>query len=223
MIPFRLVLAKRNASCNATSGIVQVNITSTYPQYSTKGLNSDNTDGVSADQARVLSRWDTNLYYNIYVINTFDSVPLSNTAGLQGYASFPTNPAMSNPQTLTVACTTNTNNFSVWIDYNNNGNFESSKLVVNNQSVAPGTNTNLNFNIPATGVMLNTPLRMRIIADSNDMSSTPCGQLAYGQVEDYEVSISSSMLATQDVNNKSQDFVLYPNPSENGMFYIKHR
>jgi len=427
VIPFRLVLAKRNASCNATGGIVQVNVTSTYPQYSAKGLNADNTDGVSADQVRALSRWDTNLYYNIYVVNTFDSVPLSNTAGLQGYASFPTNPdasfdtfmkasvvtntadpttlphefghsmglhhpfntgsetacptvtaggcatdndmvcdtpstksllsvpasslpsnsasnpcdaagwnnvqynvmnytpsnrlftpgqknravtlfmqnrknltkslggvapggssspgisstgcipnnavqntgdynfgptyvkigdienasaasstsnnnkvyydyaaysctstayrtnlsAMGNPQVLTVACSTNANNFSVWIDYNNNGSFESSELVVNNHSVAPGVNTNLNFSIPATGVVLNTPLRMRVIADSNNMSGTPCGQLAYGQVEDYEVSITSSTLATLEGNIKTRDFVLYPNPSENGMFNIK--
>lgn len=427
VIPFRLVLAKRNASCGATNGIVQVNVTATYPQYSSKGLNSDNTDGVSADQVRALSRWDTNLYYNIYVVNTFDSVPLSNTAGLQGYATFPSNPdasydtfmkasvvtntsdpttlphefghsmglhhpfntgsetacptvtsggcatdndmvcdtpstksllsvsaaslpnnsatnpcdaagwnnvqynvmnytpssrlftvgqknrattlflqnrknltkslggtapgtssgptiagtacippasptntgnynfgptyvkigsienqsaassssnsnkvyydytaysctstaykttlsVLNNPQTLTVACTTNANDFSAWIDYNNNGSFESNERIVNNQSVAADTNTNLNFSIPATGVVLNTPLRMRIIADSSDMSNTPCAQLAYGQVEDYEVTITSSTLAVQEGYARHQQFALYPNPSENGLFNIR--
>ena len=95
VIPFKLVLAKRSPSCTATTGINQINVTATYPAYHLKGLNSDNTDGVSPDQARALSRWDPQSYYNIYVVNTFDSVPVSQTGGLQGYASFPTNPDAS--------------------------------------------------------------------------------------------------------------------------------
>ncbi len=95
IIPFKLVLAKRSPSCTATTGINQINVTATYPQYATTGLNSDNTNGVSPVQARALSRWDPQAYYNIYVVNTFDSVPVSQTSGLQGYASFPTNPDAS--------------------------------------------------------------------------------------------------------------------------------
>lgn len=426
IIPFKLVLAKRNAACNATTGIVQVNVTATYPQYSTKGLNSDNTDGVTEDQIRALSRWDTNLYYNIYVVNTFDSVPLATTSGLQGYAGFPTNSdatfdtfmkasvvtntsdpttlphefghsmglhhpfntgsetacptvtsggcatdndmvcdtpstknllsisasalptnsstnpcdaagwnnvqynvmnytasnrlftlgqknrattmflqnrkiltkslcgiapstsssptiaattcipptapsltgdynfgptlvkigdlenvsdasnsannnkvyydytsysctstaykttisVLNNPQTLTVTCSTNINKFSAWIDYNNNGSFETNEQVVNNQSVNPSVNTNLNFNIPTSGVTLNTPLRMRVIADSNNISS-PCAQIARGQVEDYEVTITNTSLSVQEGDIKQANFTLYPNPSENGLFNIR--
>ena len=92
VIPFRLVLAKRNPSCEATSGINQINVTSTYAKYSEKGLNSDNEDGVSEAQLRALSRWDPQMYYNIYVVNTFDSTPITQTGGLQGYAYFPTTP-----------------------------------------------------------------------------------------------------------------------------------
>ena len=92
VIPFKLVLAKRSPSCGATTGINQINATATYPQYATTGLNSANSNGVTADQLRALSRWNPQAYYNIYLVNTFDSVPLADTDGLQGYASLPSNP-----------------------------------------------------------------------------------------------------------------------------------
>lgn len=421
VIPFKLVLAKRSPSCTATTGILQVNVTATYPQYSAKGCNSDNTDGVSNVLLRALSRWDPQVYYNAYIVNTFDSVPVSQTSGLQGYAGFPTNPDSSydtfmkasvvidtndpttlphefghsmglhhpfntgsttacptatittlptlpcnvdndlvcdtsstksllgvaplpangdanpcdtagwnsvqfnvmnytssnrlftagqkdravalflqnrenltkslggtalsgtppsviattcnnpvaptntgnfgfgptkvaigtinnvssasttsnanqvlydyttksclttafktnlavsaNPQTLTVRCSTNPNNFSAWIDYNNNGAFEVSELIVNNQTVSPNTDTPYTFSIPNTGVTLGTPLRLRVIGDNNDLSANPCGQLAYGQVEDYEVTITAVPLSTASFDLDS--LKLYPNPTNN--------
>ncbi|SFI41399.1 M43 family zinc metalloprotease [Halpernia frigidisoli] len=109
VIPFKLVLAKRSPSCTATTGINQINVTATYPVYSTKGLNSSNSDGVSADQLRALSRWDPQSYYNIYVVNTFDSVALAQTGGLQGYASFPTNPDASYDTFMKKSVVINTN------------------------------------------------------------------------------------------------------------------
>jgi len=421
VIPFKLVLAKRSPSCTTTTGIVQVNVTATYPQYSIKGCNSSNTDGVSNVQLRALSRWDPQVYYNAYIVNTFDSVPIATTSGLQGYAGFPTNPDSSydtfmkasvvidtsdpttlphefghsmglhhpfntgsttacptattptlptlpcnvdndlvcdtastksllgvaplpangdanpcdtagwnsvqfnvmnytssnrlftagqkdravtlflqnrenltkslggtvlsgtppsviattcnnpvaptntgnfsfgptkvaigtisnvssasttsnsnqvlydytaksclttafktnlavstNPQTLTVRCSTNPNNFSAWMDYNNNGAFEVSELIVNNQTVSPNTDTPFTFSIPNTGVTLGTPLRLRVVGDDNDLSANPCGQLAYGQVEDYEVTITAVPLSTASFDLDS--LKLYPNPTNN--------
>ncbi|MFY9243541.1 MAG: GEVED domain-containing protein [Polaribacter sp.] len=90
--PVKLVLAKRSPNCTTTTGINQINVTSTYPQYSQKGLDADNSDGVTEGQLMALSRWDPQVYYNIYVVNTFDSTPITETAGLQGYAYFPATP-----------------------------------------------------------------------------------------------------------------------------------
>jgi hypothetical protein len=92
IIPFKLVLAKRTSDCRATTGINQVNVTANYPEYSTKGLNSSNSDGIEATQLRQLSRWDPKSYYNIYIVNTFDSVPVTTERGVQGFAGFPTYP-----------------------------------------------------------------------------------------------------------------------------------
>ncbi len=421
IIPIKLVLAKRSPNCTTTTGINQINVTATYPQYSAKGCNSSNTDGVSDAQLRALSRWDPQSYYNMYIVNTFDSAPASNPSGLQGYAGAPTNPddafdtfmkatvvtssqstlphefahsmgihhpfrngsetacptvtsggcatdndmvcdtpstknllstnplpangdtnpcdtagwnnvqfnimnytssprmftvgqkdrgialflqyrknltkslgataltgahtfvsattctppatptntgnfqfgptlvkigaidntssgsntsnnnkvhydyttsscisnafkttlsTANNPQTLTVACQANNNTFSAWIDYNNSGTFESNELIVTDQVVTKDVNTNFTFNIPTTGVTLNTPLRMRVIADGQDSSTTPCGQLAYGQVEDYEVTIVNTVLGTTEIAPAEKGIKIYPNPAKDGLFYI---
>jgi hypothetical protein len=96
----------------------------------------------------------------------------------------------SNPQTITVSCTLNNQRFSAWIDYNNNGTFETGELIVTNQAVTNGVDTPFTFSIPSTGVILNTGLRMRVIGDISVNSSTaPCGQRNYGQVEDYQVTV----------------------------------
>ena len=417
VIPFKLVLAKRSPACSTTTGIVQVNVTATYPQYTTTGLNSSNTNGVTNIQLRALSRWDPQAYYNVYVVNTFDSVPISQTSGLQGYAGFPTNPdsaydtfmkasvvidvndpttlphefghsmglhhpfrngnettcptvtsptaptlpcnvdndlvcdtpstksllgvatlplngsvnpcdaagwnnvqynvmnytnsnrlftagqkdravalflqnrlnltkslggtalsgtpafvatttcippaaptnigdfnfgptkvaigtisntsagstnsssqtlydytavsclstafktnlaVSANPQTITVRCTTNRNTFSAWIDYNNNGAFDATELIITDQNVVVDTDTPFTFSIPSTGVVLNTPLRLRVIGDSANSSTRPCGQLTYGQVEDYEVTITATPLSDSSFDTFAVN--VYPNP-----------
>jgi hypothetical protein len=85
VIPFKLILAKRSPACTATTGILQVNVTATYSQYSTKGCNSNIniTDGVSNNQLRALSRWDPQVYYNMYV----NVVSLSNFIAVYNLAN----------------------------------------------------------------------------------------------------------------------------------------
>ena len=417
IIPFKLVLAKRSPTCESTTGIVQVNVTATYPQYTTKGSNYDRADGVSAEQLRALSRWEPQAYYNIYIVNTFDSISVNQVAGLQGYAGFPsvsdafydtfikatnvislanmttlshefghamgihhpflngsdttcptvsaggctkdndfvcdtpatksllgvpspsndsvnpcdaqgwknvqyntmnytvskrlftpgqrdrglslflfsrlnltkslgataivgstpkvmatlckppTNPInradlqfgptkvilgsinnssqgsnksnsnkvfydytenscfstafktsltmSSNPQNLILRCSAATNIFSAWIDYNNNGVFETSELIVVDKSVPFGIDRSFKFSIPASGVILNTPLRMRVIADSVNSSAAPCGQRTDGQIEDYELTIIDDLLSLEKF-----DFAklkIYPNPTRSNL------
>lgn len=414
VIPFKLVLAKRNPNCTATNGINQINVTSTYAQYSEKGLNSDNEDGVTQTQLKDLSRWDPQMYYNIYVVNTFDSTPIVQTGGLQGYAYFPTTPDAfygtfmkasvvidsSDPTTLphefghsmgldhpfnsgtTTACPTvtaggcsvdndkvcdtpstksllgaslpsnsdnnpcdtdgwnnvqfnvmnytsssrlftpgqkdrgvamflasrenltkslggtapsgtapvavistscvpssvsvNTGNYafgmtlveigsiknsssasvtsnsnrvyynyttssclttaftaelavasnpqsikiqnggpndgiySAWIDYNNDGDFSSDELIIIDRMISGDSEKTLIFTIPTSGVTLDVPLRFRVIGDSNASSTTPCGQLQYGEVEDYSIVLKANALSVEDFVSKP---FISPNPS----------
>jgi hypothetical protein len=103
------------------------------------------------------------------------------------------------PQALTVI-TDNLNNqrVRVYIDFNNNGIFNlPTEQVLSSQSTTGGifyTHTS-NVVIPATAV-LNTPLRMRVLADfAGAAFPTPCAALLYGQGEDYRIVIRNAPLA----------------------------
>lgn len=105
----------------------------------------------------------------------------------------------------------------VWIDYNNNGAFETSEVVVNNIFAATGTGpVTQTYNIiPPVGAIQNTYLRMRIAVDASTYDSidfpdfNACSQLQYGQMEDYAVKITGSTLNTSEVNGKSDAKVVY--------------
>ncbi len=122
-------------------------------------------------------------------------------------------------QNIQVGFVNNDQSVRVWIDYNNNGSFESSELVASGNDIAVDASgnglLNVNFTAPASTV-LNTPLRMRVLADAADPATiTPCGQLAYGQVEDYTVKFVTS-LGTNDLKADTNDLVIYPNPVASG-------
>lgn len=106
----------------------------------------------------------------------------------------------------------------VWIDYNNNGSFEGSELVVNNtsNSMASGAGTTLTSNItPPAGAVTGTYLRMRVAVDAATYGGTTlpdmtaCSQLQYGQMEDYAVRITSSELGTAETKGSSESKIIY--------------
>ena len=83
-------------------------------------------------------------------------------------------------------------NCTAWIDYNNDGVFD-----VNNEEIASSSNTDTTFGtvqIPSIAV-LNTPLRLRVIADfSLHGALSPCTNPQDGQAEDYAVFIEINTL-----------------------------
>lgn len=87
---------------------------------------------------------------------------------------------------------------SIWIDYNDNGTFESSEHI--GTKVVRSTDNNFTMdikNIPDTAVK-NKYLRMRIRGDAGRLG--PCDDLLYGQVEDYAVRIVDKVENTP-INN----------------------
>lgn len=124
----------------------------------------------------------------------------------------------------------NPQSIRVWIDYNNNGIFETSELAtsVNKYAVTGGTTTdtvwNSTFTAPPTTV-LNTPLRMRIKSDFGSnlaLSTNACTNPDYGQVEDYVVIFKSSpTLGNSEILSSPKLVTIYPNPTNNGNFFIK--
>ncbi|MGR3855794.1 GEVED domain-containing protein [Chryseobacterium indologenes] len=120
---------------------------------------------------------------------------------------------------LQVNVSDSNNDVRIWIDYNNNGTFEASELVgsVDNIAADPVTligTYSTTITAPAS-VVLNTPLRMRVLVDDENPNMTPCGQLMYGQVEDYTVKFVTN-LGTSEVKADNGDLTVYPNPVATG-------
>ncbi|MBI9040831.1 M14 family zinc carboxypeptidase [Lutibacter sp.] len=103
----------------------------------------------------------------------------------------------------------------VWIDYNKNGTFESSEIVLN---TASNTNTPVSntFTVPGTATLGNT--RMRVSMKYNAAPSS-CEIFAEGEVEDYTVNIIDSTLGIED--EILSTFSIYPNPVSTGEITIK--
>ena len=108
--------------------------------------------------------------------------------------------------------------WKIWIDYNKNGTFESSELVVSGSSSSSATLSGT-FTVPTSALAGTT--RMRVSMKYN-AAQTACESFSYGEVEDYTVNIGQSVngVATttqegQELGNEttaSFEAKLYPNP-----------
>jgi hypothetical protein len=84
-----------------------------------------------------------------------------------------------------------------WIDFNNNGIFENTELVLFANAVPVSLPTvSATFTVPSTATV-NTVLRLRIIDDVSNIYGVPlissgCTDPVYGQAEDYPVYITSN-------------------------------
>ena len=121
-------------------------------------------------------------------LNTID-----NSSGGQFYTDFTgisTNLTKNTQYTITVTPTwTGTiysEGYSVWIDYNQDGDFTDAGEQVWTQSPTTATPVSGNFTVPAGAT--NGATRMRVSLKYNDIPD-PCETFTYGEVEDYTVVI----------------------------------
>ncbi len=78
--------------------------------------------------------------------------------------------------------------YSVWIDYNKDGDFTDPGEQVFTQSPTTASPVSGSFTVPATALEVNT--RMRVSMKYNGIPAS-CESFTYGEVEDYTVSISA--------------------------------
>ncbi|CAD7809325.1 hypothetical protein CHRY9390_01979 [Chryseobacterium aquaeductus] len=152
---------------------------------------------------------------------------VTNPSGASTYTNFSTNPALqinlvkgvNNTMTINGSLTTpNFNTVMVFIDYNLNGNFESTERVLN-FPVANVTSFSGSFTVPATAVE-GQPLRMRVLfafagagnAGLSGPAAWACGtNFNNGEIEDYNVVVTAP-LSTSDLNINNSGIQIYPNP-----------
>ena len=105
-----------------------------------------------------------------------------------------------------------------WIDYNNNGTLEDNEQITmsayDTTFIATGS-----FTIPETA-QLDTPLYFRIKNSFIDLARSvePCKQSAYGEVEDYLVTIGTGTLNSEE-DTLNSNLVMYPNPARDTLFF----
>ncbi|TRX32042.1 T9SS type A sorting domain-containing protein [Flavobacterium sp. ZT3R18] len=109
--------------------------------------------------------------------------------------------------------------WSVWIDFNKNGTFETSEQMVAGSS-SLSTNLSYTFTVPTTALAGTT--RMRVSMKYN-AAPTACETFTYGEVEDYTVNIGGTTIAgfgtaatiAGELGNENNifDYTMYPNPT----------
>lgn len=90
-VPIRFVMAQRAPNCTATSGIDRVD-GSSLAGYVASGVRLNGTVGALDTAVKSLSRWPTNEYYNIWVVNEIDNkdgYPGTTGTFTAAYAYFP--------------------------------------------------------------------------------------------------------------------------------------
>lgn len=88
-IQIQFALAKRTPNCANTNGIDRVNASS-LPGYISSGVTGETTVGCPEVTLKDFARWDTNDYFNIWVVNKIDGNDGSNPGAIGGYAYQPT-------------------------------------------------------------------------------------------------------------------------------------
>lgn len=98
--------------------------------------------------------------------------------------------------TVTYSWVTYTEQIRVWIDYNQDGDFDDSGESVVAQTMSPpasgsGANKTISASISVPGSATNGTTRMRVALRRNSAPAS-CGTVDFGEVEDYSVNISGS-------------------------------
>lgn len=195
-----------NGVSQALSGLspltqYEAQVRSKCPDLSTSAY-SNIINFTTADvQLNYCSSASTNVndeYISRVQLNTID-----NSSGAQFYSDFTsisTTLTKDTPYTITVTPTwTGTvynEAYSVWIDYNRDGDFDDSGEQVWTQGNTQATTVSGSFTVPSGAVENST--RMRVSMKYNALP-TSCETFQYGEVEDYTIVIESLLDTTAPV------------------------
>jgi len=135
-------------------------------------------------------------WIDLVQLNTINNVTAAN-AGYGDFTSLSTTLTKGSSYTVYFSAgfksSAYTEYWYIWIDYNNNGSFESTELI-NSTSSSLATTLSKTFTVPATATAGTT--RMRVTMKYNS-APTACETFSYGEVEDYTIVLADGVADTQ--------------------------
>ncbi len=147
------------------------------------------------------------------VLGTINNTSTGGT-GYTDFTSISTNLTLNTANTITITpawtSTAYAEGYSVWVDYNQDGDFVDAGEQVWTKAASTTTPVSGTFTIPATATIGST--RMRVSMKYNAIP-TACEAFSYGQVEDYTINIVSGAKESETSRNTITDIKLYPNPT----------
>lgn len=144
---------------------------------------------------------DNEYISNVTLANLNNGSQASNYTDYSGDVTKTINLTRGAQYTLSVAkswlTTTYNEGVKAWIDYNRNGVFEDSELIM---KTAPSTlSPVVSKFIVSTNAVTGKVLRMRVVLSYDALPVDACTNVEYGEVEDYAVVINDDLLATDAI------------------------
>ncbi len=106
--------------------------------------------------------------------------------------------------------------YRVWIDYNQDGDFNDSGEQVYSRSRTTASSISGSFTVPTSALSGATRMRVSMKYNANP---TPCEIFSYGEVEDYTVIISNGagQGIAGDTDFSTAEMSIFPNPAKNSL------
>lgn len=126
---------------------------------------------------------------------TFAGINNSSSCGTNGYTHYDSTANVLRGAVYPISVSVDnggTENVAVWIDYNQNGVFDTTEFVAVGSGTGGVTFTN-NITIPVSALPGLTTMRVRDRYNTALENTDACGTYSYGETEDYLVNISASV------------------------------
>ena len=140
-----------------------------------------------------------------------------NNGGYADFTSISTSLTKGSSNTITITPrwtgTVYREAYRVWIDYNQDGDFNDSGEQVYSRSRTTASSVSGSFTVPTSALSGATRMRVSMKYNANP---TSCETFTYGEVEDYTVIISNSVNQgiTGDTGFNSSEMSIFPNPAK---------
>ena len=172
---YRCVVTCTNSGLSANSSVAEVLRTFCEPSYSNGG-GSDNITNVTIGALNDSPPANSAPYY-------FDRTSVQNAVP---------NLAIGSTVSLSLSFGTDGNQYNgVWVDFNNNGVFETSEFFTSNSNAGSSGTVSVSISVPGSAVPGISKMRVRGGDDSQPSSNQACGasNSTWGQALDYEVNL----------------------------------